>query len=163
MAQADSEYRQKSFPQLLEELLKCTDKDFLLWLHEHRTSISLEFLQHLKDNFITSTFILRDPQKAEQITRYILQISTTLPNEPLALALGQWMRGIWASYNHTTTAAILYQSALPAYQVLNDKLSVAKLYSNLVGVLANLNQNDQAEYYYTHARSVFLEYVDKYP
>src|SRR5262249_9399540 len=141
----------------------CAEDQFAEWLYKHKPQLSLDFLQYLKDTEVTSAAVLRDPQKMDRVTRYALSSAAALPNQLMAMALAQWMRGLWAMHNRVADAVILFQSALPAYQAANDKLSVAKLWANLVGVLADVNENEQAEQFYKKAREVFLDYVHEAP
>lgn len=163
MGQPDSGAAHDQFHLLAEELLNCEEEQFVQWLHKHQAQLSLDFLQYLKDTVVTSAAVLRHSQKMDRITRYALCIAATLPNELMAMALAQWMRGLWAMYNHASQAVILFKAALPAYQAAQDKLNVAKLAANLVGVLANVGENLQAEEFYKKAREVFLNYIDQAP
>ncbi len=163
MVHVKSSTTTEKFEQLLEELLSCTEEQVSLWFNANRTQLSLAFLQFLKDTQITSASVLRDPIRTDQITSYALRIAKLLSNEPQAKALAQWMRGIWAMHNHVSQAHILFRSALDYYRSTNDRLSVAKLSTNLVGVLADTHENEMAEKYYKEARTVFLDYVNETP
>ena len=160
MVHVKSSTTTEKFEQLLEELLSCTEEQVSLWFNANRTQLSLAFLQFLKDTQITSASVLRDPIRTDQITSYALRIAKLLSNEPQAKALAQWMRGIWAMHNHVSQAHVLFRSALDYYRSTNDRLSVAKLSTNLVGVLADTHENEMANTYYNEERTVFLDYVN---
>jgi CHAT domain-containing protein len=163
MTQTEPAAAHDTWHALTQALLRCPPDQFDDWLHQHKAQLSLAFLQFLKETEVTSAAVLRDPQTMDRVTRYALQIAATLPNDLLAMGLAQWMRGLWAMHNQVADAVILFKAALPAFQAVNDHLSVAKLSANLVGVLADVNENAQAEQFYQNARAVFLEYADKEP
>lgn len=150
--------------QLAESLVACPEEQFLLWVQTHRNSLSFAFLQHLKDTYISASTILEDPSKTDRLTRYALTIAGVIAfHDPLVLALAQWMRGLWAMYNAISEAAIWFRAALPAYEANKDELSVARLLSNLVGVLATIGETAEAEACYHKARPHFVEYARRDP
>lgn len=153
-----------SIAQLAEALVACPEEQFLPWVQTNRDALSFAFLQHFKDTYISASTILEDPIKTDRFTRYALTIAGVIAfYDPLALALAQWMRGLWAMYNAISEAAIWFRAALPAYEANNDALSVARLLSNLVGVLATIGETAEAEACYHKARPLFVEYAAQDP
>jgi CHAT domain-containing protein len=149
---------------LARTLVDCPEADLVDWIGDHRAALSVAFLQHLKDNHVTASHILADPVQTDRLTRYALTIAGFIAaDEPVALAMAQWMRGIWASFNDMAAAVIYFRAALPIYEAMNDELSVARLLANLVGVLAGVGKNVEAEECYHRARPIFLAQASQEP
>lgn len=149
---------------LIETLIVCPQEDLLAWIQEHQRTLSTSLLQHLKDNHVTASHILADPYLTDRLTQYALTIAGVIAtSEPLALALAQWMRGMWANFNDMAEAVLWYRSALPAFEAINDQLSVARLLANLVSVLAAVGKNQEAEECYHRAYPFFLTYCTQDP
>jgi len=162
-SQSTSQTTEHEFCVLAQTLFQCTEEQFSEWLYQHQAQLSLGFLQYLKETSVTSTAVLRDSSTLDRITRYTLQIAAALPDERHATALAQWMRGLWAMHNQVAEAVTLFKAALSVYELAHDRLSVAKLSANLVGVLADSNENREAEKFYQLARTIFLDHVETEP
>lgn len=149
---------------LVETLVACPEDELLHWMGEHQQSLSTSVLQHLKDHYVTASHILTDPQQTDRLTNYALTVAGLIATkEPMALALAQWMRGLWAMYNNMAEAVLWFRSALPAYEAINDTLSIARLYANLVAVLAAVGKNQEAEECYNKAHPFCLAYAGQDP
>jgi tetratricopeptide (TPR) repeat protein len=160
MAPVEHSGAMASITQLAEALVACPEEEFLPWVQTNRHALSFAFLQHLKDTYISASTILEDPIKTDRLSRYALTIASVIAfHDPLVLALAQWMRGLWAMYNAISEAAVWFRAALPVYKANNDELSVARLLSNLVGVLATIGETNEAEACYHQARPFFVEYA----
>ncbi len=164
MAEEASDPQTALIARLVESLVACPAENLLPWMQENQNSLSLALLQQLKDTCVTASNILEDPVKTDRLTRYALTIAGFISfHDPQALALAQWMRGLWAMYNDVADAVIWFRAALPAYEAINDPLSVARLLSNLVGVLAAVGKNLEAEECYQKAHPFFLAYAPQDP
>ena len=149
---------------LIETLVACPEAQLVDWIRDHRAALSVALLQQLKDNHVTASHILADPAQTDRLTRYALTIAGFIAaDEPIALAIAQWMRGIWASFNDMAAAVTCFRAALPIYEAMHDELSVARLLANLVGVLAAVGKNLEAEACYTKARPLFLGQATQEP
>lgn len=149
---------------LADSLAACPETLLADWLDDHPSALSLAMLQYLKDRRVTVSHILEDPQHTDQLTRAALEIAHRIaPTDPNAQALAQWMRGLWAMYNDAAAAVTCFRAALSVYAAVGDCMSVARLNSNLVGVLATVGRHEEAEACYHAARPVFAAIVEQEP
>jgi len=149
--------------QRLTELLNCPAEALPAWIDAHHSALNLPFLQTLKDSYAATSYILAEPRMAERATRYALIIAEQMTHERLALPLARWARGLWAMFHTPEEAIQLFRQAQPAYRNAGDRLSVARLDANLVGVLAECGRFAEAEAAYQAARPEFLRYVTTHP
>ncbi|MFN8444640.1 MAG: tetratricopeptide repeat protein [Caldilineaceae bacterium] len=164
MADNTSDPDAQPLDSLIKTLIACPQEDLFAWIQKHQQAISVSFLQRLKDNHVTASHILADPHLTGRLTQYALTLAGVIAaREPLALALAQWMRGMWANFNDMAEAVIWYRSAMPAFEAINDQLSVARLLANLVSVLAAVGKNQEAEECYHKAYPFFLTYSAQDP
>ena len=107
---------------LIETLVACPEAQLVDWIRDHRAALSVALLQQLKDNHVTASHILADPAQTDRLTRYALTIAGFIAaDEPIALAIAQWMRGIWASFNDMAAAVTCFRAALPIYEAMHDE------------------------------------------
>jgi len=145
--------------QLLENLLACPPETLTEWLATHRAHLTFPLLQALKDQYAVTSFILAKPRLAERATRYALALAIELPNEPLALPLAHWARGLYEMFHAPDAAIAHFQQAQVGYRTVGDSLSVARLAANLVGVLADAGRFAEAEVAYQAAQPEFLRHL----
>lgn len=148
---------------LLTTLTACPRDQLTTWLGQHRHQLTLALLQKLKASYATFAFIIAQPQLAEQMTGYALTLAAELPQEPLALPLAQWSRGLWAMLHNPPEAIDYFRLALPAYEAAGDALSVARLATNLVGVLADCGRFTEGEAEYQRAYPIVATYAASDP
>ncbi len=149
--------------QQLENLLACPPPALTDWIAAHHPQLDLAFLQALKDCYATTHFILADPKLADRATCYGLAMAEQMSDEPLALPLAQWARGLYEMFYAPEIAITLFQQAQLAYHIADDNLSVARLAANLVGVLAECGRFAEAEAAYDEAHPIFLNHADTQP
>lgn len=149
--------------QLLSSLAACSSLQLTDWLDEHRQHLTFALLQKLKDVYANFAFIIAQPQMAERMTGYALLMAKELPHEPLALPLAHWSRGLWAMLHNPPLAIDCFRFALPAYEQAGDGLSVARLATNLVGVLADCGHFTEGEAAYQRAYPIVAQYVQQTP
>ena len=149
--------------QRLVDLLACQPAELPAWLERHRSQLDLAFLQSLKDTYAVTSYILAEPVTAERATHYALIIAEQLPDEPLALPLARWARGLWAMFHAPEEAITLFRQAQAPYQDAGNALVVAFLNVNLVGVLTECGRFAEAEIAYWAAHPVLVKLVDEQP
>lgn len=152
-----------SLQPLLVDLLACQPAELPSWLARHRTQLDLTFLQSLKDAYAVTSYILAEPVTAERATRYGLIIAEQIRDEPLALPLARWARGLWAMFHAPEEAVTLFRQAQTAYQDAGHDLVVAFLNVNLVGVLTECGQFAEAEVAYQAAYPELVKLIDEQP
>ncbi|MEZ4864348.1 MAG: CHAT domain-containing protein [Caldilineaceae bacterium] len=148
---------------LAEELLACSEEQLESWLQQNQASLSLRFIQHLKDTYATAEKIQENPQLADRATRYGLLAAQFMTEDAEMLALAQWARGMWASYYAPASAVALFRSALTFYGAQHEQLSQARLLANLVAVLAECGANQEAEACYHAAHALLVDLADVDP
>ncbi len=163
MAPTAADSSPTAMPALLRSLLDCTPDAVLPWIHTYRPQLSLQFLQTLKETYALTSYILAEPVTADRATRYALIVAEQMIDEPLALSLARWARGLWAMFHAPEEAITLFQQAQSAYGEAGDTLSVARLNANLVGVLAECGRFAEAEVAYHAAYPEFLARVADEP
>lgn len=149
--------------QLLESLLINLPETLADWIAIHRAYLTLPLLQALKDHYAVTDFILAKPHIAERATRYALVLAAQIPNEPLALPLAHWARGLYEMFHAPAAAIEHFQQARAGYRKAGDALSVARLAANLVGVLADAGRFAEAESAYQEAQPEFLRRLEQNP
>lgn len=148
---------------VLASLLACSQEELPTWLETHRSLLNLPLLQALKDTYATTPFILAQPVVAERATRYALLLAEQMPNEPLALPLARWARGLYEVFHDPEQAITLLHQALPVYQAAGNELVVAFLNVNLVAALTDCGRFAEAEAAYAAARPELVKMVDEKP
>lgn len=149
--------------QLLDSLLACPPEALAEWIATHQTQLTLSLLQALKDQYAVTDLILAKPHLAERATRYALLLAPQTSNEPLALPLAHWARGLYEMFYAPAAAVEHFQQARAGYQMAGDTLSVARLAANLVGVLADAGRFTEAEAAYQEAQPEFLRRLEQNP
>jgi CHAT domain-containing protein len=124
------------------------------WLAAHQHDLSLDIVAALKE--YGDRLLYSDPIAAADATACALLVARYLPDQPLALPLAQWARGNWEAYNDPQLAVQLYQQALIGYRTTSDRLSIARLLSNLVFAYCDCGRFDEALAAYREARSILL-------
>lgn len=147
---------------LAHRLLAISDLELPPWIAAHRADLRIELIQALK-RYGDAQQALQDPRRGDLATRYALHLAEAMPTEPLALALARWARGNWAMLHTPHEAITLYQQALASYQLAGDRFSVARLYGNLVYVLADCGRFGEAEQAYTAAYPIFFARINSEP
>lgn len=140
-----------SIQNLLDDLRACTPAQLQAWIKSHRASIDLQFFQKLKDIYANPTHVFADSQEAERLTRYAIDIAKMLQDEPLALAMAYWARGVQDIYTDSQTAVEYFRLALPTYEHIGDALSVIRLAMNLMVALMECGRFSEAEVEYLRA------------
>jgi tetratricopeptide (TPR) repeat protein len=152
-----------SLQPLLEDLLACTPGQLKTWIDIHSSRLDLQFIQQLKDTYADLAYIIAHPQEADRITSYAMMIAQALPEEPMALPLAYWARGLWELLHDPQVAIEHFRLALSAYEQIGDSLSVARLAGNLVGALVECGHFAAAEVEYHRAYPVVAAYVHDEP
>lgn len=135
---------------LIHDLLGCEPDHLAQWIAVHRANLDLMFLQALK-GYTDDQRMRSDAHLADKATGYALQIAEALSEESLAYPLACWARGNCLLFVNPKEAIRFYRLALTGYQAIDDGLSVARLQSNLVGVLMECGHFDEAEAAYQAA------------
>lgn len=163
MTQRANEFSGSISSTIVEKLVSFNDEQLDLWLAENSWQLSLQLIQTLKDAYITAENILAHPQQSEQITRTILRLTTHCTDIEAAYAVAYWARGLWEMYHAPAESVASFRAALKYYRTTKDELSIARLLSNLVGVLAECGANQEAEDCYYEADMILTMIPDAEP
>lgn len=119
-------------------------KERRAFLRDHREELDSGCFAELKAR--SDALLLEQPQRALEVAEVALQ-AASCASTPLAEAVGRWARGNALVYLGQYEQALEdYSQACAIYgeQEDEDKLAVARLQTNMVGVLKNLGRYDEA-------------------
>jgi CHAT domain-containing protein len=127
---------------LVDHLLSITDgKEQQAFLRDHRDDLGLECFTELKAR--SDALLLEQPQRALEIAEVAMQ-AASFASLPLAAAIAGWARGnAWVYLGQFEQALEDYGRACAIYGE-QDSLAVARLHTNMVGVLTNLGRYGKA-------------------
>jgi len=129
---------------LIERLLNTTDKrERRAFLRDHRGELDSGCFAELKVR--SDALLLEQPRQALEVAEVALQ-AASFASTPLAEAVARWARGNALVYLGQYEQALEdYSRACAIYSEQGeDELAVARLQTNMVGVLKNLGRYDEA-------------------
>jgi tetratricopeptide (TPR) repeat protein len=135
---------------LIEKLLAWPANRRVAWVAAQRPGLRLiEALKQYADQRLHS-----NPSAAGAASSCALELAGQMPDEPLALPLAAWIRGNWAAYHDPQAAIQWYQQAVVGYRAAGDRLSTARLLSNLVFAYSDSGRFPESQAAYQEARAL---------
>jgi hypothetical protein len=140
---------------LVSALLACPETERRQWLTAHQNYVNISLITALKH--YADGIAHADPQAADVVSQCALLVAEYCHGEPLAPALAAWVRGDWEFYRDPRGAIAWYEQALAGYSQSDDRLSVARLLTNLVFPYTECGHLQTAEVAVDEARAILDE------
>lgn len=127
---------------LVDRLVSITDgEEREAFLKRHRDDLGQECFTELKMR--SDGLLMEQPQRAVEIAEVALR-AASFASTPLAAAIARWARGnAWVYLGEFAQALEDYAQACTIYGE-QDRLILARLHTNMVGVLTNLGRYEEA-------------------